>query len=81
MPPLRPAVFGAGVFGFLLSFELLRSLFLRGRDHDADLQLGEGRLAAVAGPDHFSLATIALAVTLPVMGLFFWFLFVKLDTR
>jgi heme/copper-type cytochrome/quinol oxidase subunit 2 len=32
-------------------------------------------------PIIFSLATIALAVTLPVMGLFFWFLFVKLDTR
>jgi hypothetical protein len=32
-------------------------------------------------PIIFSLATIALAVTLRVMGLFFWFLFVKLDTR
>ena len=30
-------------------------------------------------PIIFSLATIILVVTLPVMGVFFWFLFVKLD--
>jgi heme/copper-type cytochrome/quinol oxidase subunit 2 len=30
-------------------------------------------------PIIFSLATIILLVTLPIMGAFFWFLFVKLD--
>jgi hypothetical protein len=30
-------------------------------------------------PIIFSLATVMLAITLPVMGGLFWFLFVKLD--
>jgi ABC-type spermidine/putrescine transport system permease subunit II len=83
MPLLRPGVFGAGVFGFLLSFnELLRSLFLRGVD--TTMPIYNWAMAASQQsqvPIIFSLATIVLAVTLPVMGLFFWFLFVKLDTR
>jgi ABC-type spermidine/putrescine transport system permease subunit II len=81
MPLLRPGVFGAGVFGFLLSFnELLRSLFLRGVE--TTMPIYNWAMAASQQsqvPIIFSLATIILVVTLPVMGLFFWFLFVKLD--
>jgi ABC-type spermidine/putrescine transport system permease subunit II len=83
MPLLRPGVFGAGVFGFLLSFnELLRSLFLRGVE--TTMPIYNWAMAASQQsqvPIIFSLATIVLVVTLPVMGVFFWFLFVKLDTR
>ncbi len=83
MPLLRPGVFGAGVFGFLLSFnELLRSLFLRGVE--TTMPIYNWAMAASQQsqvPIIFSLTTIVLAVTLPLMGLFFWFLFVKLDTR
>ncbi len=81
MPLLRPGVFGAGVFGFLLSFnELLRSLFLRGVE--TTMPIYNWAMAASQQsqvPIIFSLATIILFVTLPIMGLFFWFLFVKLD--
>jgi ABC-type spermidine/putrescine transport system permease subunit II len=83
MPLLRPGIFGAGVFGFLLSFnELLRSLFVRGVD--TTMPIYNWAMAASQQsqvPIIFSLATIVLVVTLPVMGVFFWFLFVKLDTR
>lgn len=81
MPLLRPGIFGAGVFGFLLSFnELLRSLFLRGVV--TTMPIYNWAMAASQQsqvPIIFSLATIILCVTLPIMGLFFWFLFVKLD--
>jgi ABC-type spermidine/putrescine transport system permease subunit II len=81
LPLLRPGIFGAGVFGFLLSFnELLRSLFVRGVE--TTMPIYNWAMAASQQsqvPIIFSLATIILVVTLPVMGLFFWFLFVKLD--
>ena len=80
-PILRPGVFGAGIFGFLLSFnELLRSVFLRGSE--TTMPIYNWAMAASQQsqvPIIFSLATILLAVTLPVMGGFFWLLFVKLD--
>ena len=81
MPLLRPGVLGAGVFGFLLSFnELLRSLFVRGIE--TTMPIYNWAMAASQQsqvPIIFALATIILFVTLPVMGAFFWFLFVKLD--
>lgn len=81
MPLLRPGIFGAGVFGFLLSFnELLRSLFVRGVE--TTMPIYNWAMAASQQsqvPIIFSLATIVLVVTLPIMGVFFWFLFVKLD--
>jgi ABC-type spermidine/putrescine transport system permease subunit II len=81
MPILRPGIFGAGIFGFLLSFnELPRSLFLRGLE--TTLPIYNWAMAASQQsqvPIIFSLTTIILAVTLPVMGAFFWVLFVKLD--
>ncbi|MFB2553862.1 ABC transporter permease [Ensifer soli] len=81
MPILRPGIFGAGIFGFLLSFnELPRSLFVRGIE--TTLPIYNWAMAASQQsqvPIIFSLTTILLAVTLPVMGAFFWVLFVKLD--
>lgn len=81
MPILRPGIFGAGIFGFLLSFnELPRSLFVRGVE--TTMPIYNWAMAASQQsqvPIIFSLTTILLAVTLPVMGGFFWVLFVKLD--
>ena len=81
MPILRPGIFGAGVFGFLLSFnELLRSLFVRGVE--TTMPIYNWAMAASQQsqvPIIFSLATIILLATLPILGVFFWFLFVKLD--
>jgi ABC-type spermidine/putrescine transport system permease subunit II len=80
-PILRPAVVGAGIFGFLLSFnELLRSIFLRGSETTMPIYnwtMTASHQSQV--PIIFSLATIMLAVTLPVMGGFFWLLFNRLD--
>jgi ABC-type spermidine/putrescine transport system permease subunit II len=80
-PILRPGVIGAGIFGFLLSFnELLRSVFLRGSETTMPIYnwtMTASHQSQV--PIIFSLATILLAVTLPVMGWFFWLLFHKLD--
>jgi ABC-type spermidine/putrescine transport system permease subunit II len=80
-PILRPAVIGAGIFGFLLSFnELLRSIFLRGSETTMPIYnwtMTASHQSQV--PIIFSLATILLAVTLPVMGGFFWLLFNRLD--
>ncbi|MDR6955056.1 ABC-type spermidine/putrescine transport system permease subunit II [Ancylobacter sp. 3268] len=81
MPILRPGILGSGIFGFLLSFnELPRSLFVRGIE--TTMPIYNWAMAASQQsqvPIIFSLTTILLAVTLPVMGAFFWVLFVKLD--
>ena len=80
-PSLRPGIVGAGLFGFLLSFnEILRSTFLRGTE--ATMPVWNWIMAASQQsqvPIIFSLATIVLLVTLPLLGGFFWLLFVKLD--
>lgn len=81
LPLLRPGIFGAGIFGFLLSFnELLRSLFVRGVKSTMPIYnwvMAASQQSQV--PIIFSLATIVLLVSLPVMGAFFWVLFVRLD--
>ena len=80
-PILRPGIIGAGLFGFLLSFnELLLSIFLRGSE--TTMPIYNWTMAASHQsqvPIIFSLATVILAVTLPVMGGFFWILFARLD--
>lgn len=82
-PLLRPGIVGAGIFGFLLSFnELLRSLFLRGSQ--TTMPIYNWTMAASHQsqvPIIFSLATILLAITLPVMGFLFWVLFTRLERR
>ena len=80
-PILRPGIIGAGIFGFLLSFnELLRSIFLRGSETTMPIYnwtMTASHQSQV--PIIFSLSTIILAVTLPILGGFFWLLFAKLD--
>ncbi len=80
-PILRPGIVGAGLFGFLLSFnEILRSTFLRGIE--ATMPVWNWTMAASQQsqvPIIFSLSTIVLVCTLPILGGFFWVLFVKLD--
>jgi ABC-type spermidine/putrescine transport system permease subunit II len=80
-PILRPGIVGAGLFGFLLSFnEMLRSIFLRGTD--TTMPIWNWFMAASQQsqvPIIFGLATIILFVTLPLLAGFFWLLFVKLD--
>jgi ABC-type spermidine/putrescine transport system permease subunit II len=80
-PILRPGIVGAGLFGFLLSFnEVLRSIFLRGTE--TTMPIWNWFMAASQQsqvPIIFALATIVLLVTLPLLGGFFWLMFVKLD--
>jgi ABC-type spermidine/putrescine transport system permease subunit II len=80
-PILRPGIVGAGIFGFLLSFnELLRSVFLRGSE--TTMPIYNWTMAASQQsqvPIIFALATIILAITLPLMGAVFWLLFTRLD--
>ena len=80
-PILRPGIIGAGIFGFLLSFnELLRSVFLRGSETTMPIYnwtMTASHQSQV--PIIFSLSTIILGVTLPILGGFFWLLFAKLD--
>lgn len=80
-PILRPGIVGAGLFGFLLSFnEVLRSIFLRGTE--TTMPIWNWFMAASQQsqvPIIFALATIVLLVTLPLLGGFFWLMFVRLD--
>ena len=80
-PIMRPAVVGAGLFGFLLSFtELPRTIFLHGRTVSMPLfQWTQASAHHSQVPLTFALASVMFAVTLPIMGGFFWFLFAKLD--
>lgn len=80
-PILRPGIVGAGIFGFLLSFnELLRSVFLRGSETTMPIYnwtMTASHQSQV--PIIFSLSTIILGATLPILGGFFWLLFARLD--
>ncbi|WP_160008808.1 ABC transporter permease [Rhizobium sp. 18055] len=80
-PILRPAIVGAGLFGFLLSFtEVLRTIFLRGTSTTMPIYnwtMASSQQSQV--PIIFALATIVLLVTLPLLAGFFWFLYVKVD--
>lgn len=80
-PLLRPGIIGAGIFGFLLSFnELLRSIFLRGSETTMPIYnwtMTASHQSQV--PIIFALATIVLAVTLPIIGFLFWLLFARLE--
>jgi ABC-type spermidine/putrescine transport system permease subunit II len=80
-PILRPAIIGAGLFGFLISFnEMLRSTFLRGTETTMPIWnwiMASSQQSQV--PIIFSLATIVLAVILPLLAGVFWLLFAKMD--
>jgi ABC-type spermidine/putrescine transport system permease subunit II len=80
-PILRPGIVGAGLFGFLLSFnEVLRTIFLRGTEMTMPVYnwtMAASQQSQV--PIIFALATIVLVVTLPLLGGLFWVLYVKMD--
>ena len=80
-PILRPAIIGAGLFGFLLSFnEMLRSIFLRGTEETMPIWnwvMASSQQSQV--PIIFSLATIVLAVVLPLLAGVFWLLFARME--
>jgi ABC-type spermidine/putrescine transport system permease subunit II len=80
-PILRPSIVGAGLFGFLISFnEMLRSIFLRGTETTMPIWnwiMASSQQSQV--PIIFSLATIVLAVVLPLLAGVFWLLFAKMD--
>lgn len=80
-PLLMPGIVGAGLFGFLLSFnEVLRTIFLRGTSETMPVWnwiMAASQQSQV--PIIFALATLVLLVTLPLLGGLFWLLFVRLD--
>lgn len=80
-PLLMPGIVGAGLFGFLLSFnEVLRTIFLRGTDETMPVWnwiMAASQQSQV--PIIFALATIVLLVTLPALAGVFWLVFVRLD--
>lgn len=80
-PLLRPAIIGAGLFGFLLSFnEVLRTIFLRGTE--TTMPIYNWTMAASQQsqvPIIFALATIVLLVSLPLLGGAFWLLYARMD--
>ncbi|MCB8881302.1 ABC transporter permease subunit [Acidisoma cellulosilytica] len=80
-PLLRPAIIGAGLFGFLLSFnEVQRSIFLRGTATTMPIwnwTMASSQQSQI--PIIFSLATVILAVVLPLLCLVFWFIFVRIE--
>src|SRR5260221_7756030 len=80
-PILTPAIIGAGLFGFLISFnEMLRSIFLRGTETTMPIWnwiMASSQQSQV--PIIFSLATIVLAVVLPLLAGVFWLLFARMD--
>jgi len=79
MPILRPGIVGAGIFGFLLSFnELPRSTYLRGVS--TTLPLFEWAQASTQTsniPYLFALSTIVLSISLPLITVMTWILFKK----
>lgn len=81
-PLLRPAIVGAGLFGFLLSFnEVQRSIFLRGTATTMPIwnwTMASSQQSQV--PIIFALATLILAVVLPLLSGVFWVLFARVDS-
>lgn len=81
MPILRPGIVGAGIFGFLISFnEVQRSIFLRGTSTTMPIwnwTMASSEQSQV--PIVFSLETIVLAVVLPVLAAVFWLMFARMD--
>ena len=78
-PLLRPAILGAGIFGFLISFnETQRSLFLRGSATTLPVWnwiMASSEQSQVA--TIFCLETLILAAALPLLSAAFWLLFTR----
>lgn len=80
-PNLMPGIVSAALFGFLMSFnEVMRSIFLRGTVETMPVWSWVQAAAQQSQvPIIFSLASLVLLVTLPLLCAAFWLLFVKLD--
>jgi len=80
-PLLMPGIVSAGLFGFLMSFnEVMRTIFLRGRSETLPVWNWVQAAAQQSQvPIIFSLSSIVLIVTLPVLSGMFWLLFVRMN--
>lgn len=80
-PLLMPGIVSAGLFGFLMSFnEVMRTVFLRGRAETLPIWNWVQAAAQQSQvPIIFSLSSLVLIVTLPLLGGMFWLLFVRLN--
>lgn len=80
-PILMPGIVSSALFGFLMSFnEVMRSIFLRGTTETMPVWSWVQAAAQQSQvPIIFSLASIVLLITLPLLCAAFWLLFVKLD--
>lgn len=80
-PLLMPGIFSAGLFGFLMSFnEVMRTIFLRGTSETLPVWNWVQAAAQQSQvPIIFSLSSIVLILTLPLLSAVFWLLFVRLN--
>ncbi|MBA8838981.1 ABC transporter permease subunit [Ochrobactrum sp. RH2CCR150] len=78
-PILMPGIVSAGLFGFLMSFnEVMRSIFLRGTAETMPVWSWIQAAAQQSQvPIIFSLASLVLFVTLPLLCGVFWLLFAR----
>ncbi len=80
-PILMPGIVSAALFGFLMSFnEVMRTIFLRGTAETMPVWNWVQAAAQQSQvPIIFSLATLVLLVTLPLLCAVFWLLFARLN--
>ncbi|TDK50149.1 ABC transporter permease [Antarcticimicrobium luteum] len=80
-PILMPGIVSAGLFGFLMSFnEVMRTIFLRGTTETMPVWNWVQAAAQQSQvPIIFSLSSIILVLTLPLLGGAFWLLFARLN--
>ena len=80
-PILMPGIASAGIFGFLMSFnEVMRTIFLRGTAETMPIWNWVQAAAQQSQvPIIFSLSSIVLLLTLPLLSGMFWLLFVRLN--
>jgi ABC-type spermidine/putrescine transport system permease subunit II len=80
-PILMPGIVSAALFGFLMSFnEVMRSIFLRGTAETMPIWSWVQAAAQQSQvPIIFSLASLVLIVTVPLLCGVFWLLFVRMN--
>lgn len=80
-PLLMPGIVSAGLFGFLMSFnEVMRTIFLRGTAETMPVwNWIQASAQQSQVPVIFSLSSIILLLTLPILAGTFWLLFARLN--
>lgn len=80
-PMLMPGIVSAGLFGFLMSFnEIMRTIFLRGTAETMPVwNWVQASAQQSQVPVIFSLSSIILLLTLPLLAGTFWLLFARLN--